>query len=164
MPRPPSVVYTQRATHASPLRKMAEPLDIPSVRILPMSNRIEGFRDRSIEDVQQKLFLGRLRKTGKFHYTSTGLNAPPGAIILFQFSAHVIASAVFRFDERFEEPKDGLAGALHLEPESIQVFDPVDAETMRACWPQFTRFGHVKQHLNPGRYEAFRRKLRNVRP
>jgi len=143
---------------------MARPIDIPSVRILPMSNKIEGFRDRSIEDVQKKLFLGRLRKTGAFHYCSTGLNAPPGTIILFQFSARVIATAVFRFDERFEQPKDDLAGVLHLQPKSIQVFDPVDAETMRKCWPQFARFGHVKQHLNPGRYDAFRKQLRNIRP
>ncbi len=32
------------------------PPEIPALRILPMSDRIPGFRGRSIEDVQERLF------------------------------------------------------------------------------------------------------------
>ena len=50
--------------------------EIPAVRIWPMSDKIPGFRGRSIEDVQQRTFLRDLRKNkGRFHYRSAGLNA-----------------------------------------------------------------------------------------
>ena len=61
------------------------PRDVPSIRIMPMSTKIPGFEDRSIEDVQA-LFLKRLPKMkGRFQYPSSGLNAEPGTLVLFQF-------------------------------------------------------------------------------
>jgi hypothetical protein len=33
---------------------------------------------------------------------------------------------------------------------------------MRAAWPRFGKFGHVKQALNPAMYPAFKRRLRKV--
>src|SRR5262245_54188608 len=137
--------------------------DIPAVRILPMSDKLKGFRGRSIEDVQRRLFLHDLPKCGgRFHYPRAGLNAPAGAIVLFQFRARIIASAVFVRDERFSRSVRGCAGAMHLDPDSIRTFDPVDAEAMRKTWPSFRAFGHVKQYLNPARYAMFKRRLRNV--
>jgi hypothetical protein len=139
-------------------------MEIPAVRILPMSDQVPGFRGRSIEDVQARVFLGRLPAGGgKYRYRSSGLNAAPGTVVLFQFRARVVAMAVFIRDERFDRPVKDSAGILHFEPASFRTFDPVDAAGMRAVWPQFRSFGHVKQRLNPGRYPAFKRRLKQVR-
>ena len=136
---------------------------IPSVRIWPMSDKIPGFRGRSIENVQQRTFLQDLPScNGRFRYRAAGLNAPAGTIVLFQFAARIVATGVFIRDERFEKPSRGLNGMLHFEPKSFRTFDPIDAATMRLVWPQFKNFGHVKQYLNPTRYRAFARRLRNV--
>ena len=128
-----------------------------------MSNQIEGFRRRGIADVQAKLFLRDLpRCGGRFRYPSAGLNADPGAILLFQYQARIIAGATFLRDERFAKPIGGCAGAIYVDVASIRTFDPVDLATMRKSWPGFRAFGHVKQHLNPTNYALFRRRLNNV--
>ena len=128
-----------------------------------MSDRIEGFRGRSIADVQAAFFVIRLPATrGRFRYPSAGLNADARTIVLFQFQARVIASAVFLRDEKFERKIDGYSGALWFDPESIRTFDPWDADAMRTVWPGFRAFGHVKQFLNPGNYPLFLRRLNAV--
>ncbi len=140
------------------------PRDVTTVRILPMSDKIEGFRDLSIAEVQSIYFLDRLPNgKGRFPYRSSGLSAPAGTVVLFQFKARVIATGVFVRDERFDTPKKGHSGVLHFEPASFNTFDPVDVEAMRKSWPRFRAFGHVKQSLNPGLYPEFKRRLRNVR-
>src|SRR5260221_5272808 len=139
------------------------PPEIPAIRILPMSHKPPGFINRDIADVQHRLFLKDLPANGgRFRYPRAGLNARPGAIVLFQYRAHVIASAVFIRDERFEHPRRGYAGELRFDIASIKTFDPVDAEAMRAAWPAFRAFGHVKQFLNPARYPMFKRRLKRV--
>jgi hypothetical protein len=137
--------------------------DIPAVRIWPMSDKIRGFVGRSIAQVQRETFLGELpSRKGRFRYPSMGLNAPPGTVVLFQFQARIIASAVFLRDEKFKRPVGGARGTLHFDAESIRTFDPLDIEAMRAVWPGIRPFGHVKQLLNPVRHSKFRRRLRNI--
>jgi hypothetical protein len=139
------------------------PRDIPAVRILPMSDQADGFRGRGIEDVQARLFLRDLPACqGRFRYPRAGLNADPGTVVLFQYRARIIASAVFLRDERFERPADGYAGAICVDVRTIRTFDPLDADAMRKVWPGFRAFGHVKQFLNPTRYPMFKRRLKNV--
>jgi len=139
------------------------PTEIPAVRILPMSDKIEGFRGRSIGDVQRKTFLRDLvRCKGRFRYGSSGLNAAPGTVVLFQFKARIIASAVFLRDERYEKPTKGGGGEMHIDVRTIRTFDPLDADAMRKVWPSFRAFGHVKQYLNPTRYPMLKRQLKNV--
>jgi len=82
--------------------------------------------------------------------------------VLFQFQARIIASAVFVRDEKFARPIRGHSGELHFDPESFRTFEPLDADAMRKIWPWFKNFGHAKQSLNPTRYAAFKRRLRNV--
>jgi hypothetical protein len=137
--------------------------DVPAVRIWPMSDKMEGFRGLSIEQVQQRYFLRAIPKKGKFQYRSAGLKAPAGTVVLFQFRARIIASAVFIRDEPFSTLRAGARGVLRFDPSSFRTFDPVDADNMRAAWPHFRSFGHVKQHLNPARYRAFERRLIHVR-
>jgi hypothetical protein len=139
------------------------PRDILAVRIWPMSDKIAGFRGRGIKDVQADVFLRDLpRMKGRWRYPRVGLSAPPRAIVLFQYRAHVIASAVLLRDEKFPRPAGGYAGALYLDAASIRTFDPLDADAMRRVWPAFRRFGHVRQILNPSRYGMFRRRLKNT--
>jgi len=137
--------------------------EIPAVRILPMSDKAPGFRGRSIESVQTGCFLDYLpRHNGRYRYQSTGLNADPGTIVLFQYRARIIASAVFLRDEKFDRPIGIHAGAIYLDPHSIRTFDPLDAGAIRKVWPTFRAFGHIKQFLNPTRYPMFKRRLKNV--
>ena len=139
------------------------PLDVPAVRIWPMSDKLEGFRGRSIEDVQGRLFLRELPKCkGRYRYPVAGLNADPGTIVLFQYKARIIASATFLRDEKFARPIDDCSGAIFVDVASIRTFDPIDLETMRKAWPSFRAFGHVKQYLNPARYPIFKRRLKHV--
>ncbi|MDB5326736.1 MAG: hypothetical protein JWM57_2305 [Phycisphaerales bacterium] len=143
---------------------MRPPPEVPMVRILPMSDQQEGFRDRTIEQIQARFFLKRLpQRKGRYRYYSSGLKADPGTIVLFQFKARVIASAVFLRDEKDEKSSGDFTGTLCFDPASVQVFDPWDADAMRRAWPGFRSFGHVKQRLNPGNYPAFLRRLENVR-
>jgi hypothetical protein len=135
------------------------PRDIPAVRIWPMSDKLEGFRGRSIEDVQTRLFLRDLPKCkGRYRYPSAGLNAEPGTIVLFQYKARIIASATFLRDEKYDPPRRGYGGAIYVDVASIRTFDPLDLEAMRKAWPSFRAFGHVKQYLNPARYGEFNRR------
>ena len=137
--------------------------DIPSVRIWPMSDKLEGFRGRGIEDVQSGLFRRDLPACGgRYRYPSSGLNAEPGTVVLFQYRARIIASGVFLRDEKFERPIGGYGGALYFEVATLRTFVPLDVEAMRKVWPSFRAFGHVKQYLNPARYSMFKRRLKRV--
>jgi hypothetical protein len=139
------------------------PRDIPAIRILPMSDKADGFRDLSIEQVQKDIFLRKLpARQGRYRYQSTGLNAAPKTIVLFQFKARIIASAVFLRDEKFQRPIGGHGGVLHFEAKSFRTFAPLDVQAMRAVWPSFRAFGHVKQSLNPTLYPLFKRRLKHV--
>ena len=90
------------------------------------------------------------------------MNALPGTLVLFQYRARIIASAVFLRDEKFERSRRGSAGVLHFDPASFCAFTPLDVAAMRQIWPSFRAFGHVKQHLNPTLYSKFKRRLKNV--
>src|SRR5882757_9853976 len=110
---------------AGPVLSM--PREVPTIRILPMSDKAEGFRGRSIEQVQKECFLRGLPAcAGGYRYPSAGLNAVPGTVVLFQFKARIIASAVFRNDEKFDRPIRGYSGTLHFDVDSIRTFEPLD--------------------------------------
>jgi hypothetical protein len=137
--------------------------DIPAIRILPMSDKARGFVGRSIADVQRRTFLRDLPASrGRFRYPKVGLNADPGTLVLFQYKARIIASATFLRDEKYERPIGGYGGALCFDVNSIRTFDPLDVAAMRKVWPRFTRFGHVKQFLNPTMYREFKELLKKV--
>jgi hypothetical protein len=129
-----------------------------------MSDRAPGFRGRSIQSVQSELFLRDLpRSGGRFRYPISGLKADPGTLVLFQYRAHIIASALFLRDEKFDNPLPAHAGDLHFAPQSIRTFTPLDLHAMRKVWPWFRAFGHAKQKLNPTLHPAFNRLLKHVK-
>jgi hypothetical protein len=138
---------------------------IPAVRILPMSSRQKGFRGRTVEDVQAGFFLEELPfppKSGRFRYPTSGLNAEPGTVVLFQYEGKIIASAVFERNERFARPEGSYRGAMWFDVESIRIFEPVGPEKLRSIWPEFQRLGHAKQDLDPVFYPAFEEQLVGV--
>jgi hypothetical protein len=138
--------------------------DIPAVRIWPMSDKIPGFRGKSIAQVQADCFLRDLPNAGgAFSYCSAGLHSPTGSIVLFQFQARIIASAVLLRDEKFKSPRAGRRGRLHLEVSSIRTFEPLNFAAMRRIWPGVRPFGHVKQALNPTLYAKFCRGIKPAR-
>jgi hypothetical protein len=156
------------------------PPDLP-IRILPMSDRIPGFRNRSIPDIQQNCFLRDLpSRGGRYRYARTGLSAPPGTLVLFQFQSRIIASAIFLRDEKFPRPRPAKtrahtatraqvatrphAGILHFDPASFQIFHPLDLPTMRKIWPTFRAFGHVKHRLNPDALPFLKKHLKPIQP
>jgi len=137
--------------------------DPPAIRIFPMSDKLAAFRGRTIQDVQRRLFLRELPRTGgRWEYQRTGLNAARGTLVLFQYRARVIASAVFLRDEKYDRPRRGFGGRLHFDPKSFCTFDPLDVAAMRTVWPNFRAFGHVKQYLNPTLHSTLKRRLKNV--
>jgi hypothetical protein len=137
--------------------------EIPAIRILPMSDKADGFRGRGIEQVQRDLFLRQLpAMRGRWRYAKSGLNADPGTVVLFQFKARIIASGVFLRDEKFKRPLRGSCGEMYFDPQSLRTFAPVDVAGMRTAWPNFRAFGHVKQFLHPARYAMFKRRLKDV--
>lgn len=85
-----------------------------AVRILPMN--LDEFPDcADAKDVQQKFFLNRLplKQNGRYRYKKRSINAQPGTVVLFQCENAVIASAIFRYAEPFEQPdRSGYEGAL----------------------------------------------------
>lgn len=128
-----------------------------------MSDKIRGFRGKSIAQVQADCFLRYLPKVGgTFSYRSAGLCSPVGTVVLFQFQARIIASAVLLRDEKFNSPRAGRRGRLHFDASSIRTFEPLDLPAMRRIWPGIRPFGHVKQVLNPTLYAKFRRGLKDV--
>jgi len=148
------------ASSTSPDRKPP-----PAVRILPMSNREKSFRGRSIEDVQAGFFLEELPlppNSGRFRYPTTGLSAKPGTVVLFQYEAKVIASAILERSERYDQPEHGYRGALWFDVASIRTFDPVDVATMRKVWPDFPGFGHAKHDLDPAKFAKFQKRTTGV--
>lgn len=124
-----------------------------------MSDKIPGFRGKTIAQVQADCFGRDLPKAGgTFAYRSAGLNSPAGTLVLFQFQARIIASAVLLKDEKFKSPRSGRRGRLHFDASSLRTFEPLDFAAMREIWPGIRPFGHVKQVLNPGLYRKFRRR------
>jgi hypothetical protein len=113
--------------------------------------------------VQRDVFLRWLpAHNGRWRYPRAGLNAEPGTVVLFQYRARIIATAVFLRDEKFERPRGGYGGEMYFDPRSFRTFEPLDVEAMRKVWPSFRAFGHVKQFLNPTLYPAFKKCLKRV--
>ena len=143
----------------------------PEVRILPMDS-VKEFPDWSIEKLQHEFFLEKLpfRPDSEYLFHKAGLAAVSGTVVLFQFRAFLVASAVLSDVERFEKPKIEIyngerfvyEGALYFEPTSIRIFDPIGTDVVSQIWPDFVGFSHVKHRLDPKRYTAFERKLRHV--
>jgi hypothetical protein len=138
---------------------------VAPVRVLPM-NRVKEFkRCKDIRTLQQRFFLKDLpsRVDCYYAYHSSGLDASPGTLVLFQSDGAVIASAELKRSERFARPQNGYSGEHCFHVSTIRTFNPIGPDEMRAIWPEFSRFSHAKLRLNPSKIAAFERALRAVK-
>lgn len=121
----------------------------PSIRILPMSSR-EEFPERSIEEVQDKFFLGELKnRDGIYYFRKIGMNAPEGSLVLFQFDNLLIASAKLQRIKRFNMPEKGLYyGAYQFDINTVEVFQPIAVAEINKIDSSITRFSQSKQEVN----------------
>jgi hypothetical protein len=79
------------------------------------------------------------------------------------FGPEVLFLLWFFEAERFRVVEgDTYKGTLYFDPKSVRVFDPVGSDVVRAIWPEFKGFSHVKWSLNPNNYPAFEKRLTGV--
>lgn len=145
----------------------------PSVRILTMSYddpefKAKGWTNREL--VQDNYFLQKLATNeGIFQFPTKGLDDSGGTVVLFQLESRIIASAVLAGrkelypEPRIDEYGGKYKGEYRFLPDSITVFDPVDAKTMKSIWPNFRRFAINAPKLSGENYSQFLSALTNVR-
>jgi hypothetical protein len=122
----------------------------PTVRILPMSNKDE-FSGMSIEDIQSEFFFDELinNQKGIYYFRKTGMNAPEGSLILFQFDNMIIASARLLNVRKFDLPEDGqYYGAYEFDVNSIRVFQPITVREINSIDSNISSFSQAKQEIN----------------
>jgi hypothetical protein len=59
------------------------------------------------DDVQREFFRGEMLRAsspGRYQYRTRSLVAEQGTVVLFQFEAHIVASAVLMRIERYRQP------------------------------------------------------------
>jgi hypothetical protein len=137
----------------------------PSIRILPMSAALE-FPSTTIKQLQDDFFLRELPFSypyGEYYFRNSGIDAPSGSVVLFQFDNHLVASAVLLSSKKFKAPLGEYSGSLSFLPPSIKVFSPMNVLKMKSIWPRFQSFSQVKQSLSPEQYPEFVKSLVDVR-
>lgn len=119
------------------------------VRILPMS--VNASYDWSIQEQQENYFLSELSGKLKGKYDCKKLlNAAPGTPVLFQYRNHIIASARLTGGAKLPQPtRYGYTHAMTFDPASICVFEPINADQMKAIWPdEFKTFSQATKKLS----------------
>ncbi len=135
----------------------------PAVCVLPMSEA--EFPEWTVPELQARFFLGAtdddarnllaLAHPGRYLFRKHALDedkAPPGTLVLFQYKAHIIASAVLARIERYANASesDENRGAFWFIPESVRVFKPLAVDVIQRVWPgEIEGFSNVRYYLNP---------------
>ena len=126
---------------------------VNSIRILPMSTKDPEFTGHNIEDLQQ-WFRNKLPNIN--YNFKKGMNAVRGTLVLFQFKAHIIASAILDEKIMYKEPIDGgYRGYYRFIPSSIATFNPLNHLDMEKIWNGFIGFKNSQQNLNMSGYPDF---------
>jgi 5-methylcytosine-specific restriction protein A len=126
---------------------------VPEIRIIPMSKSDE-FDNETIEGVQQEYFFNDLiyRQDCKYYYRKQGINSRDGSLVLFQYDNKIIASAQLKDVEKYDDIKVGeygeYSGAIVFYKETIQVFQPIEANELKNIDLKFNKFSQTKQFLN----------------
>lgn len=131
----------------------------PDVRLLPMSRT----KEFSTLDKAKEFLLVELPssdRNGEYYYRRSGLDAERGTVVLFQYDAQIIGSALFLdagpLPSRLPPPDDVYTGIIRFDPASIRTFKPLGSAVIRRVWGSaFKKFGQGAQHLDPRRYPAF---------
>ncbi|MBT2641617.1 HNH endonuclease [Bacillus sp. ISL-41] len=116
-----------------------------SIRILPMSDRDPEFTGKTIENIQEWF---RDELPYRNYNFKTGMNAERGTLVLFQYKAHIIASAILDQKIIYEKPiEGGYKGYYNFIPSSIALFNPLDFSDMTMVWSGFIGFKNSQQNL-----------------
>jgi len=127
--------------------------EIPGIRLLPMADSDPEFTEQSIQEVQE--WFKKELPYRDFNYTK-GLNAERGTLVLFQYKAHVVASAILEEKIVFNKKLDAVyRGAYRFIPSSIAVFNPINSLDMKEVWDDFAGFNLVQQKLDIDKYLVF---------
>lgn len=119
--------------------------DVKSVRILPMSDSDPEFAGSGIEGVQE-WFINKLPY--REYNFKRGLNSGHGTLVLFQYKAHVIASALLDEKIVFDSNLGGVyRGAYRFIPSSIAIFEPINSQEMKNIWNDFNGFSQTHKKL-----------------
>ena len=126
---------------------------LDSIRILPMSDKDPEFTGKNIEDLQQWF---RNQLPYRNYNFKTGMNAVRGTLVLFQYKAHIIASAILDEKVMYKELKDGgYRGYYRFIPSSIAIFNPLNYLDMEQVWNGFIGFKNSQQNLDISGYPDF---------
>lgn len=126
---------------------------IDSIRILPMSDNDPEFIGKTIEDLQQWF---RNELPYRNYNFKKGMNAVRGTLVLFQYKAHIIASALLDEKIIYNEPLDGgYTGYYSFIPSSIAIFNPINSLDMERVWNGFIGFKNSLQNLDISGYPEF---------
>lgn len=123
---------------------------ISEILIIPMNKAIE-FENMSIEKVQQKYFMDDLKNRDNclYFYIKKGVNCGNNSMLLFQYDNSIIASAILKEIIKYDPPRNGVShGALSLIKDSIQIFDPINAQELNVIDNNFQKFNRIKQVIN----------------
>lgn len=126
---------------------------IDTIRILPMSNEDPEFKNKTISEVQD-WFKNVL--PNRIYNFKKGMNADKGTLVLFQYQAHIIASAILDAKIMYESPiGGGYSGYYKFIPFSIAIFNPLNVNDMKFVWKDFIGFKNSLQNLNTDGYKDF---------
>ncbi len=131
-------------------------MGVSAVRVLPMG--VEAFADAS---AAARYFLVDLscggtdavEVPGRYWYRASGLCAPSGSLVIFQWRGDFVAQATLDRSERLESPHRDADGALwhgflQFVPESVAWFEPVVSPAeFGSVWPG-RRVGNAKHRLD----------------
>ncbi|MFC4321304.1 HNH endonuclease [Litchfieldia salsa] len=127
--------------------------DVEEIRILPMSESDPEFDGYSIHDIQA--WFSDVLPGTDFNFTK-GMNVEAGTLVLFQYKAHIIASAILDKKVVFEEKsEDTYRGCYKFKANTIAIFQPLNREVMNSCWPSFKGFNQTQQRLDVFGYQRF---------
>ncbi|WLV25871.1 HNH endonuclease signature motif containing protein [Aciduricibacillus chroicocephali] len=140
-------------------------LEVPAIRLLPMSEDDPEFTAKTIADLQE-WFVNEL-PFRKYNFKK-GMKADSGTLVLFQYKKHVIASAILEEKILYENEgkfEGGYRGAYYFNPSSIAIFTPINSEEIKNIWAHFKGFNQSLQKLNVKQCELFYRLLlsKNIR-
>ena len=130
-------------------------------RLIPMSTEEEGFKDKSIEEIQNSFFIKNLKEQGNnYKYRSKGLVANDGDLVLFQMNNSIIASGKFKNRIKYPIITDSYHGELEFYKDSISVCSPIKPEELKKYCNNFERFTQMMQFIEINDYDGLIKRLK----
>src|SRR5574344_147494 len=134
------------------------------IRTLPMSFKDSSFKGKSIEQIQNDFFIDYLQKNKNNYHFKSKNTFKKGDLILFHIGGRVIASAIFQSMEIYSEPfidenNESYKGAYIFEPETINVFDPIDSNEFKKYSVDFKRFNQSSQVVEIINFSSFKNRI-----